>query len=73
MKFENWLIKQQDRDDPIGDLAKDFILAQKINPFKTLKESMGIFSPCHEAYEALKDARKEFREIKCTSNTNAKN
>lgn len=25
MQFETWLKKQKERDDPIGDLAKDYI------------------------------------------------
>jgi len=66
MIFETWLKKQVKRNDPIGDLARDFSFAQK--------ESNNEFEKCNEehllkwnaisgAYDALKEAQQEFERI----------
>ena len=60
MKFETWIKRQKHRDDPIGDLAKDFIDGQKIKPSKTVKESLQNFHASYEAWNTLKEAEIEF-------------
>lgn len=69
MTFENWLRKQKERDDPIGDLAKDFIdsykiiLKEKQKRFK-VKETMEYFGACSDARIAYDEAMKEYKENK---------
>ena len=66
--FYRWLLKQQDRDDPIGDLAKD-IQRDKSFPIRTsslqkLKDHLITKSPCDEAIQALEEAHAEFKNNK---------
>ncbi len=63
MKFEHWLKKQIFRNDPIGDLAKDFNLASTVKKYQTIEKSMAMFNPCVEAIEALEQAREEYFNI----------
>jgi hypothetical protein len=73
MSFHNWLLKQNKRNDAIGDLARDAL--QEID----LKESSSFFSPtgirawrkhleqhsaCDECVDALEKAWVEFRIAK---------
>lgn len=61
MKFESWLIKQKHRDDPIGDLAKDFISAKIIREDrKCNKEMLDKWGACQAAYDALDKAKQEY-------------
>ena len=65
MKFETWLKKQKKRDDPIGDLANDFECAKQSYPEKgTLcnEEHLFRWDAIDDAYQALKDARKEYEQ-----------
>jgi hypothetical protein len=73
MKFETWLTKQANRDDPIGDLANDYLKARKylrepysdrfidsnVNSFDIL-EQMLAWKACFRAYESLFEALAEF-------------
>lgn len=56
MTFESWLRKQKHRDDPIGDLSKDFISSRT----RTLKESFNKFYPCQDAIETYNNACDEY-------------
>lgn len=62
MKFERWLIKQQHRNDPIGDLAMDYIRDGKPEHL-TINYLRGK-SACEGAIIAFKRALKEFEKIK---------
>jgi hypothetical protein len=61
--FYAWLRKQRNRDDPVGDLAcdamrdKDFPKAERAVRAHLLK-----CGACPEAFTALKDALKEYRQ-----------
>lgn len=68
--FYRWLVKQQDRDDPIGDLSKD---VRRDNGFPLESSSLEILrnrligkSACDEAIQALEEAHKEFKSNKTT-------
>ena len=63
--FYRWLMKQQDRDDPIGDLSKD---VQRENGFPLESGSLEILRnrligqfACNEAIQALEEAHEEFK------------
>lgn len=58
MKFESWLRKQKHRDDPIGDLANDFITSKT----KTIKDSFRKYSPCYDVIETYNEACDEYLE-----------
>jgi hypothetical protein len=69
MTFEKWLLKQTHRDDPVGDLAKDFRDAKRIDASRGIK-----YQKCNEhhlsrwnagpkVYDALKEARKKYKEF----------
>ena len=65
MTFESWLKKQIDRDDPIGDLAKDFIRSSKLLPdLKTIEETFDKFTPCSYAWDAYEEAKEEYKDSK---------
>lgn len=62
-KFLSWLEKQTKRDDPIGDLASDFISDLKRKPvdtFADLYTSISSTSGSSSAMETLKEAWREF-------------
>jgi len=67
--FYRWLVKQQDRDDPIGDLSKD-VQRDKRFPLETssLEELrnhlLANFFVCSETVQALDEAYKEFKSNK---------
>jgi uncharacterized protein YozE (UPF0346 family) len=70
MKFETWLKKQKNRDDPVGDLACDYIddLSgfNRNNPgkkFKLTKEYLVSQKACDEALEAFDEAIKEYETV----------
>lgn len=53
--FRAWLLQQTDRDDPIGDLARDFkqdTCCQATSPGGMLKHMQG-HSPCQAAEDAF--------------------
>ena len=67
-QFYSWLMKQTDRDDPTGDVARD-VAADKRFPFATSghKEMRGYLvrvSASHAALEAFDEAVKEFQQGK---------
>lgn len=68
MTFESWLKKQIVRDDRVGDLAKDFFDAKRIDMTKGISDK---FQKCDEdhlyrwnaipdAFKALKAAKREY-------------
>ena len=65
--FGTWLKAQSRRHDPIGDLAKDFLLdcrLRKITPGSIAKPSdlrVLMLEACPEALRALREAAGEFR------------
>lgn len=66
--FGAWLKAQQHRDDPIGDLAEDFIDAcrwRKEDPLIKTRDQvafqMASLSACAEAYKALDAAELEWK------------
>lgn len=66
--FYKWLIKQQKRDDPIGDLARD-VKRDKSYPFTTeslrkLESYLFRKKAIDEAIQALNEAYKEFKQKK---------
>ena len=78
MKFEIWLKKQKDRDDPIGDLATDYIKARNYyrNPYCDrhitderncfdIIEQMKAWDASLAAYNSLFQALEEFENKPC--------
>ena len=64
MNFINWLLKQKDRDDIVGDLAKDCITDIKFyggefNSYDELKERIENKGGDSDVMYALKEAYKE--------------
>jgi hypothetical protein len=66
MTFEKWLTKQKKRDDPIGDLSKDFIAASKFIDCKnpSFLDTFKYFYPCDGAKKAYQEALEEYKELK---------
>jgi uncharacterized protein YozE (UPF0346 family) len=65
-KFYRWLLKQKDRNDPIGDLAND-ALSDKSFPinsdsFVNIKKHLNFKGACYEAIQALTEAFKEYKK-----------
>ena len=60
IKFETWLKKQKNRDDPVGDLANDYINDGEIKPF-TL-EYLKMKGACKDALVAFKEAHSEYTQ-----------
>ena len=61
MTFIAWLKKQKDRDDPIGDLAKDFIDdTKRRNRRKFTVEYLRSVNACSDAIKAFNQATKEY-------------
>ncbi len=54
--FEQWLKRQKNRDDPIGDLARDFIDSKT----STIEKSFMKYSPCYDALITCVKAWKEY-------------
>jgi hypothetical protein len=54
-EFADWLRRQADRDDPVGDLARDFMADDSIENAAMLE-----FVTHGAAYEAFQAARSEF-------------
>lgn len=63
--FERWLKRQFDRDDIIGDLARDFIFSNKTRrkQEKCDEYHLSSWRACREAYEALKEAKQEYAQF----------
>ncbi len=65
MKFYDWIITQVDRDDPIGDLARDAKRDKNFPKQATtaheLTAYLTINGACHDAVEALRKAWKSFK------------
>ena len=65
MEFIQWLKKQVDRNDPIGDLARDLIHDVKARRFKSysrFRTYLEEIYACDGAIEACEKAYKEFTE-----------
>jgi len=61
MNFETWLRKQKNRNDCVGDLAKDFIDSKTT----TIKASFDKYSPCDNAIESFSEAVEEWKKYVC--------
>lgn len=61
LRFERWLKMQKKRNDPIGDLSKDYIITG--HKGKLDKYELDKWSACQRAYEALIRARWEYRKF----------
>lgn len=66
MTFEKWLSYQITRNDPVGDLARDFrdskkqdFYIERIRP-KCDEETLERWEACKGAFKALKRAKKEY-------------
>lgn len=66
--FYRWLVKQKDRDDPIGDLSKDVQRDKKISiengSIEELRSYLIARLACNEAVQALEEAYREFKDNK---------
>lgn len=66
--FYRWLVKQQDRDDPIGDLSNDVQRDQgfpiEIGSLEKIKSHLIDQFACNEAIQALEEAHEEFKNNK---------
>ena len=64
-RFRTWLRKQQQRDDPVGDLARDMHRAHawpsRANTLPTLTRHLRRMGACHGACEALQRAFTEWQ------------
>lgn len=67
-KFYSWIKKQKNRDDPIGDLAKDIISDRKfpksIDNLKTHTSYLVYKGACQGALDALNIAWNEYINYK---------
>jgi hypothetical protein len=73
MRFKRFLLMQLDRDDHIGDLAKDvrtYSECPRSNKILDWINHLRNRSACSEAIEALKDAWIEYEEYKITTKHN---
>ena len=68
MIFTAWLRRQVNRDDPIGDLARDFVEGARIGAhgrvYRTpegLHDQLVLLGACHGAFRALDRAAFEWR------------
>lgn len=69
--FGTWLKRQVHRDDPIGDLAHDFIRDLRITEHgvpsqwtpRSLKHRLMYLDACDGAFEALESAEAEWRSM----------
>jgi hypothetical protein len=59
MTFEQWLLKQKNRNDAIGDLSRDWINDGKKTPF-TYEYLSGISHACEGAKIAFVDAYNKY-------------
>lgn len=69
--FGAWLKRQADRNDPVGDLAQDFLCAckwRKEDPDEMTRDSihfqMGCLGAGLDAYRALAKASKEWQSAR---------
>ena len=71
MTFLKWLKLQKDRDDPVGDLAQDWIRDKCPKNFSILY--LRGKSACLEALEAFREAKAEWlkHEMEITPKTKA--
>lgn len=66
MKFEKWLKQQKHRQDPIGDLSRDYINTIKIKKYnkeRCNKQHLSKFYADTCVYDALLEARLEYRKL----------
>lgn len=65
--FYRFLMQQLDRDDPVGDLAKDAkrdsSAPKKLSSLRVWQSHLWIKHACHEAVEALKEAFCEYKKL----------
>ncbi len=65
MQFEVWLIKQKYRNDPIGDLANDYLRDIQMcrqpydGDYLNIDKQMKVWQACNAAINALREARME--------------
>lgn len=73
--FGQWLVDQARRPDPIGDLACDALAGcdhyaegQVPTTVQALRNEMDLHGACPEAYEALEQAAREWKEaeLRCS-------
>ncbi len=68
MEFATWLVAQSKRDDRIGDLASDFKCSMRVKSkpttgtYKEVKNDLIGMGACSEAYEALREAKREWKQ-----------
>lgn len=72
MTFTNWLLEQKGRDDPVGDLARDFQRDLNLKSdtsvhtnFLFSKTYLIRHNACDGALEAYDQAKKEWKASKC--------
>lgn len=66
MRYLTWLRLQKDRDDIVGDLARDLVLDEKLNnmKYKSYQEFKSRLSYTHRAIkDALKESHKEYKAL----------
>lgn len=65
MTFMKWLKKQVDRDDPIGDLAKDAMRDKRHKPKsrRGWERFLSDVGACYAARDAAKQAWDEYESI----------
>jgi len=59
VNFKTWLLQQVDRDDPIGDLARDLRDDSTAGAVSTTRFET-TYQMCDDARRALKEARREY-------------
>jgi len=66
MRFEKWLKLQVDRDDRVGDIARDAQADSRQKPSQNTLEAWETFlssaQACWEAMESLREAWEEYSE-----------
>lgn len=62
MSFKKWLLQQKDRDDPVGDLARDANNDEHTpSSIQDWKKYFNRIRACEGAHEALERAVREYK------------
>ena len=67
MKFITWILAQSERNDKVGDLAKDIKddikFPNKNASFEAIKEHLKMSGACDDAMIAFQEAKKEYQTL----------
>jgi uncharacterized protein YozE (UPF0346 family) len=65
MRYKQWLLEQTDRQDPIGDLARDASEDEEFpGALHEIKDYLYLVGACDGALEAFESSVKEYRNLR---------